>query len=405
MKLSFCLHLIVGALYLQGASAQQAPTATSFSDQSLYFKVQLDSKTKVGALKVGDVAEGDLARDVYSSNGKVFAAGTHVRLPVDHLERRRRTPSNRWPWVVKVFTPRHQNFPVFTDAKISTPDGSQNLLHVSLLSIAPRIEVDARSKKKKEGNEAAILTSASDKTNGARSAVGPTVVFEANIPSDQIPSDPGAVAGATSGTIPAGTVCRILLLERLLASRNKPGDSFHARLLEPIVLDSHLVVPAGSVFEGKVTKVVPPRWLSRPGSLTLTFNSITMPGGDSIPVTASVVGVELNRGSHTRLDAEGRLRGEKPGAVWMLINGGATAGIAKVVDDGTQLVIEAILSSATDVSTAGTARIAASIVSGIFMLSRHGRDVLLPDHTEMNIMLNRPITATAERASAARVIP
>jgi hypothetical protein len=44
----------------------------------------------------------------------------------------------------------------------------------------------------------------------------------------------------------------------------------------------------------------------------------------------------------------------------MLINIGVTAGIAKEVDDGAQLVIEAIVSTATDASTAGTARIVAT---------------------------------------------
>jgi hypothetical protein len=65
------------------------------------------------------------------------------------------------------------------------------------------------------------------------------------------------------------------------------------------------------------------------------------------------------------MGAEGRLHGDRPGFAWMLINGGVTAGIAKEVDDGTQLVMEAILSGATDASTAGTARIAGTVVSGI----------------------------------------
>ena len=94
------------------------------------------------------------------------------------------------------------------------------------------------------------------------------------------------------------------------------------------------------------------------------------------------------------------MHGEKPGALWMLINGGVTTAIAKEVDDGTQLVIEAILSSATDVSTAGTARIAGTIVSGIFMLTRHGRDVVLPDHTEMNVMPAARATPAATTSTA-----
>jgi hypothetical protein len=50
--------------------------------------------------------------------------------------------------------------------------------------------------------------------------------------------------------------------------------------------------------------------------------------------------------------------------------------LAKVADDSTQLIMESIISAATDVSTAGTSRIVAACVSGVFMLTRHGRDVV-----------------------------
>jgi hypothetical protein len=140
--------------------------------------------------------------------------------------------------------------------------------------------------------------------------------------------------------------------------------------------------------------------LSRAGSLSLTFTSLTLLDGSRLSVSASVTAVEVNRGSRTKIDAEGRLHGDRPGVAWMLINGGVTAGIAKEVDDGTQLVMEAILSGATDASTAGTARIAGTIVSGIFMLTRHGRDVILPNLTEMNITLNRPLTLSSPVAAA-----
>jgi hypothetical protein len=99
---------------------------------------------------------------------------------------------------------------------------------------------------------------------------------------------------------------------------------------------------------------------------------------------------QLDQRSHTRIDREGEFKGERPGKAWMLINIGVTAGIAKEVDDGLQLVTEAVVSTATDVSTAGTARIAATCASGLFILTRHGRDVVLPKFTEMNVQFNRP---------------
>jgi hypothetical protein len=72
--------------------------------------------------------------------------------------------------------------------------------------------------------------------------------------------------------------------------------------------------------------------------------------------------------------------------------------MAKEVDDGTQLIVEALISTATDASTAGTARVAGSIVSGIFMLTRKGHDAVLPNHTEMAITLNRPVTFSSDIA-------
>ena len=135
----------------------------------------------------------------------------------------------------------------------------------------------------------------------------------------------------------------------------------------------------------------PPRWLSRSGSLYLAFNQLTLPTGQNVTIAGSLAGAELDQRSHTRIDSEGQLHGERPGNVWMVINAGVTAGIAKEVDDGVQLVIEAIVSTATDASTAGTARIIASCASGLYMATRKGRDVVLPRFTEVEISLDRPV--------------
>ncbi len=90
---------------------------------------------KISALKPGDVIEGKLAQDVYSGDRELFAAGSQVRLTVDKLGRRRRVPNDYWPWVIKVFTPRHENYPTFQSATVSLPDGREVPLRVSLIFI------------------------------------------------------------------------------------------------------------------------------------------------------------------------------------------------------------------------------------------------------------------------------
>jgi len=87
----------------------------------------------------------------------------------------------------------------------------------------------------------------------------------------------------------------------------------------------------------------------------------------------------------------------------MAINIGVSAGLSKEVDDATQLIIEALVSTATDASTAGTARIVSSCISGIYMVTRHGRDVVLPRFTEMDISLDRPLSVNRNAEAAASV--
>ena len=368
------------------------------ADSGLYLKVQLASALKIATLKSGDVVEGSLRRDVYSGDRKLFPAGSRVRLTVDHLEKRARARNDHWPWVVNVFTPRHESFPVFKTATVALPEGESSL-QVSLLSTSRMREVYAKGKTSKapspsEEDRGAVEVSRSH----AKKLTTPTMVLEAvgvgdlSSRSEDNQESLAERIAPTPETLPAGTQCKILLLSDVSASKSNPGDVVRARLLEPVIQNSKLVLPAGSLFEGKVVRKTPPRWLSRAGSLYLTFTEVTPPDGNRVPITASLAGAEIDEKSHTRMDAEGRLRGEHPGKAWMAINLGTTVGITKVADDGLQLVIEAIVSTATDVSTAGTGRIVAGCASGLFMITRHGRDVMLPRFTEMSISLDRPVS-------------
>jgi hypothetical protein len=372
------------------------------ADSSLYLKVQLPAALKMSKVQPGNVVEGKLVRDVYSADRELFHAGSQVQLTVDHLEKRRRARNDHWPWVVNVFTPRHESYPVFKEAKVSYA-GGESTLQVSVLSVSRKRSVQALTKKKQlghTGDEGAVEVSKS----GGGQSTAPVMVLEASEISDSGLQDSHTVTENSSEAetdgkstfdspiLPAGMRCKILLLGDVSASKSRAGDAIQARLLEPVFLNSKVVLPAGSLFEGKVVKETPPRWLSRAGSLYLAFTGLTLPDGNQFPIAATLAGAELDRSSHTRMDAEGHLHGERPGKVWMAINLGVTAGISKEVDDGVQLIVEAIVSTATDASTAGTSRIVASCVSGLYMVTRHGRDVVLPRFTEMDISLDRAVS-------------
>src|SRR6266849_6566100 len=394
--------LLVGSVI---CFAEEPPVQHSTSaNSSLYVKVELDKPLKLSKLRPGDMIEAKLARDVYSSDRELFPAGSRVRLTVDHLEKRRKATDDHWPWVVKAFRPRHEQYPVFKTASIAEADGD-HAMQVSLNSISRKSEVSAQARKK-SGKQAGENGSVEVSNASGKPASGMMVLeaFEVEPESATATHNEGADL-SRSEILPSGTACKILLLGNVSASKSRPDDVVEARLLEPVLLKSRVVLPAGSLFQGRVVRRTPPRWGSRAGSLYLTFTSVTLPGGNFIPIAASLAGAELDRRSHTRIDTEGQLHGERPGKAWMAINIGVSAGLSKEVDDATQLIIEALVSSATDASTAGTARIVSSCISGIYMVTRRGRDVVLPRFTEMQISLDRPLSVTrnAEAASVALV--
>ncbi|HWY54125.1 MAG TPA: hypothetical protein VNZ03_06655 [Terriglobales bacterium] len=380
-RIAVCGVLVLSSYVVGFAQSPSVPSVTeSPSENPLYLKVRLSDAVKVSKLHSADNVEGVLAQSVYSGDHELFPAGSHVHLIVSRLERRRRARNDHWPWVVQLFTPRHENSPAFQVGNILLPSGAEVPLKVSVLSVANSMEIEAGAK--------------SSHTNATS---GSTIALEAFEPTESLPQRDlthALVDGQT--TVAAGTQGKIVLLRDLSASKSRPGDTFQARLVEPVRVGSVVALPEGTLFQGKVEKNTPPRWLSRPGSLLVTFTGITLPGSSDVhPVQAAVAGAEIDRRSHTRIDPEGHMRGERPGAFWMVVNAGVAGGLAKEVDDATQLIVEAIVSTATDVSTGGGARIVGICASSLFMITRHGRDVVLPRFTEMKITFVRPASLAA----------
>jgi hypothetical protein len=398
-NLTFILFLLVACAI---SALGQDPSAGPAGEIPLFAKVQLDNSPKLSKLKPGDSVEGHLSTNVYSLDRELYAAGSAVHLTVDHVERKRKTPSARWPGIARLFMPRHENAPIFTQAVVSMPDGSASRLEATLLSSSRMKEIWSPAKTGKASSSPDAHAPTPQSQSGSKSAEMPVLYLEAHLNADQAVhyAEANQSPLATTGTVPSGTPCRVLLLNSLSGAKSHAGDPIQARLLEPVIVDSHVLLPAGSLFEGRVLKSIPPRIPARAGSLTIAFESVTVPQRGRVEVSASVSQVEVTSSSPTKLDREGRLRGSRPGAIWLVVNGGASAGLAKVTDDTLQLIIESVVDTATDASTAGTGRIAAMVVSGVFLLTRKGQDVVLPGHTDMTITLNRPLTLSAQAVSS-----
>jgi len=90
----------------------------------------------------------------------------------------------------------------------------------------------------------------------------------------------------------AGTTMDIAAADTISSRSAKVGDPFSARVVEDIKnAAGKVVIPAGSVVNGKVADVKPAPNPSTPGTLTLSVSSISVRGA-SYPIEASVDSLE-----------------------------------------------------------------------------------------------------------------
>lgn len=95
------------------------------------------------------------------------------------------------------------------------------------------------------------------------------------------PSTPQASSAPTTpakGVVPVGTELDVRLQSALNSGTTKVEDRFEATTLVDLATDSGVLIPAGSVVRGVVTDVKSAGRVERKGSLTLSFDEITVRG-------------------------------------------------------------------------------------------------------------------------------
>jgi len=82
--------------------------------------------------------------------------------------------------------------------------------------------------------------------------------------------------------LPAGTMIAVELLDELSSGVNLPGDTFRSRVLEDVVRDGYVVVPAGTTISGAVEEVksAKNKKIGGRASLLLSFEAINLGTGD-----------------------------------------------------------------------------------------------------------------------------
>jgi hypothetical protein len=91
-----------------------------------------------------------------------------------------------------------------------------------------------------------------------------------------------AATAAKSGKIARNTVLQGALMQPLDPATARPGDDVPLRLTQSLVVGAVVVLPAGSVVHGKVTKAIPAGPHCTNGAVKWKIESIPLPGGGKL---------------------------------------------------------------------------------------------------------------------------
>jgi hypothetical protein len=365
-------------------------------------RVELAKPLRESSLKPGIGLDGTLFRPIYVVDRQVIPQGSRIHVVVDNIDRApvKKGFVQELTSLQSLGLGRKFNYDVtFRAVDLTLPDGTKIPLNVGLIQAGEVVRL------KSHGNE--MEAGESTKSALAKSAPGvgkienakknkqealqmlhPEMTLKLN-DSAQVPVPavtqplaspllPGQLA-----TVPAGTRVRLLLLTGLDAATNNPGDPFEARVTEPVVQNTQVLIPEGTMLIGHVRRVVRPRVASRPASIFLGLDEILPARGHAASISASLDGAAMDKKDGAKMDQEGGVHAGHGGVkhdIKVLL-------IAAGTDDLADEIVEAAAHAVAPYAGFG--------LGLATLLLRHGEDVTLKPYSELEVVFNRPIEIPA----------
>jgi hypothetical protein len=193
-----------------------------------------------------------------------------------------------------------------------------------------------------------------------------------------------SVAGQAGAPVPAGTVLMVRLETTLATFSNRPGDPFRGSINQPVMAHGQMLIPAGAVVEGRVTKVSEPRRISGRPTIGILPEAVIFPNGQRCYLDATLTDTNI---PGTDVNDEGQFKGSGHDRRDSVETGGGTAG---------GMLIGGLIGGPPGILVGGL--IGAGSGTG-FWLAKH-RSAILPAGTELTLELNRPLAMNGNAANA-----
>jgi hypothetical protein len=197
------------------------------------------------------------------------------------------------------------------------------------------------------------------------------------------------VAEQSGAPVPAGTVLMVRLETTLATFSNRPGDPFRGSINQPVIVHGQMLIPAGAVVEGRVTKVSEPRRISGRPTIGILPEAVIFPNGQRCYLDATLTDTNI---PGSDVNDEGQFKGSGHDRRDTVETGGGVAG---------GMLIGGLVGGPPGILVGGL--IGAGSGTG-FWLAKH-RSAILPAGTELTLELNRPIAMNANSTNAATTAP
>ena len=212
-------------------------------------------------------------------------------------------------------------------------------------------------------------------------------------------SSPSAAPAANTYTVPAGAKVLLQLRSAVDTRSAKPGDAVYLASTFPVVVGDRVLIPAGVYVQGVIDRVARAGRVHGRAQLDMHFTSIIFPNGTVVEIPGIVENLPGAKDQSVKKDGEGTIeqhpdRGRHAGTVAEVgMPAGGTIGSVSGIHSGHPL--------AGGLIGLGAGAAAAGIVS----LFTRGADVSIPQGTQVEMVLQRPLILQQENVAGTSAPP
>jgi hypothetical protein len=197
---------------------------------------------------------------------------------------------------------------------------------------------------------------------------------------------------ATEFVVEKGTRIPLSLINSVSTKHSAEGDRVYLETVFPILASGKIVIPPGSFVSGTITEVKRPGRVKGRGELYLRFDSLTLSNGVTRDFKARVGGID-GRGNEELDRKEGKIVSEGN-------KGGDAKTIGETAAAGASIGVVAGAAAKSAAMGAGIGAAAGAATGLAMVLLSRGPDAILAKGSTIEMVLDRPISFSAEEIPA-----